>query len=244
MKIPAKIAPLFAATCLAFVPLSRAQLVTYETETLSFWSGSVQNFTPTLGDEGTLGQTFSNIAQINSLTYAFLSASPSPASGTLSYEFGQWNGSSFTSNLGTGSITLNSADFSNDIVRGPNTYHAAYVTFDASHNLDLSQLSLDPDSTYALLFTSTVDQGFGLGTLGGNKFPYGTAYDSGGNLNPLPTSPTDYAFSYISVEVPPVIPEASTVASIIAAIFIAGLVGFRLRQRRLQQLAPVPVASA
>jgi len=168
-------------------------------------------------------------------------ASAAPATGSLSYTFGQWNGSTFTSVLGTGAITISSSDFSTSLVRGANTYYADLVTFDSSNNLDLSQFTLTPSNTYALLFTSTVDQGFGLGTVPGNKFNYGASYDSAGALG----ASADYAFSYISVDVPPTyVPESSTIASLLAVALVAGLMGYRVYQRRKQPLVPVAVAPA
>jgi len=241
MKTPAKILLSFAATCFALFGTARAQLQTYTTQTLSYWGGSILAFQPSLGED-TLGQTFTNVGKINSLTYTFLSASPTPTTGTLSYTFGQWNSSTgtFTSVLGTGSLTISSSDFSTALVRGSNTYYADLVTFDGSNNLDLSQYTLSPSSTYALLFTSTVDEGFGLGTVPGNKFSYGTSYDAAGALG----ASADYAFSYISVDVPPTyVPESGTIASLLAVALVAGLMGYRVYQRRKQALMPVAVAA-
>lgn len=226
MKTPAKFLLLLAAISFAFVSRSQAQLIT---ETLSSWAGNTVNFQPT-ASEGTLGQTFTGLTKINSLTYAFVSNLANPTTGNLSYKFGEWNGSTFTNTLiNTTPLTVSGSNFTTSL---PGGY--ANVT-DGQFNL--SSYVLDPSKTYALLFTSSVNQNFGLGWIGGNVFQYGKAYDSAGNLG----ASVDYAFAYISVEVPPV-PESSTVAAIIGATLVAGLVGFRLRQRR--QLAAVTAANA
>ena len=232
MKTPAKLLLTFAATCFALFGTARAQLQTYTTETLSSWVGNTVNFQPSIS-EGTLGETFSGVGQITSLTYAFVSSSPTPASGTLSYTFGQWNGSNITSTLSFGSLTVNSANFTTPLA-------GSFVNVtDGSFNF--SAYSLDPTKSYALLLTSATNQSFGLGWIGGNTYAYGKSFDSAGNFG----TNVDYAFAYISVEVPPTyVPESSTIASLLAAALVAGLVGYRVYQRRKLALAPALIASA
>jgi hypothetical protein len=91
-------------------------------------------------------------------------------------------------------------------------------------------------STYALMITDlNGGTNLALGSNYANPFVYGAAYPFGG----------DFVFSQIIVApgdqaiVP--IPEASTVASMLGATFVAALVGFRLHQRRQFALAPVAV---
>jgi hypothetical protein len=54
----------------------------------------------------------------------------------------------------------------------------------------------------------------------------------------------DYTFSQFVIVTTAPVPESNTVAALIAAALVAGLVGFRLRQRRQQQLALAPVVAS
>lgn len=247
MKTPAKLLSLFAATCFALAPLSRAQLQTYETQT--GYGGSVGTFT-SLG--GSVGETFTNVSSVASLTYNFFAGAGNGNTSTatqLSAVFGQWNGSSFvngtTINFGTitvpastdvswnSHLSITGASFSN--------YSYTFDLTSISSNLINSQYGYltNSSSTYMLLLTDqTGNTNLGLGLNFSNPFAYGAAYPLGGN--------TDYVFSQIVVapgsqQLVPT-PEASTIVSVLAIGFVVALVGFRLRQRR--QLALVPVAVA
>ena len=247
MKLSAKFLSLFPATCLAFVTYSHAQLVTYETQT--GYAGSVGTFT-SLG--GTVGETFTNVSSVASMTYNFFAGAGNGNTSTatdLTAVFGQWNGSSFVNGttVSFGTITIpasTDASWSSTLSITGATYKNYSYTFDLK---GVTSGLIDPtygyltnaSDTYALLLTDTTgNTNLGLGLNFSNPFTYGAAYPLGGN--------TDYVFSQIVVtpgSESPVVPESSTVASALAALFVAGIVVLRLRQRRRQQLAPIPVAA-
>jgi hypothetical protein len=217
-----------SAIFVAFFGISRAQLVT--SSTLPNWTGSVITFNP----NQTLGQTFTGVIALEQMTYSFFSASANSTAGDLAVTFGEWNGSALTSTLYSSTIGVTSSStWSNPLLFGARN---TGITVDLSFTYENQ---LDPAKTYALLLTnqSGSSTDFGLGLVTSDAFAYGSAYPFG--------SAMDWAFTQISVvpegnEIPPPVPEASTVAAMIGAAFIAGLVGLRLRQRR--QLAALPVA--
>lgn len=227
-----KLINFIAVACLGLgcVGSSKAQLVTYET--ISRWSGSLI----TLSAHTTYAQVFTNVRQVESMTYLFASYNNT---GTLGRDFTasfvEWNPTTNTvanvlHSFGTISLaapnTWNSAD-SITIVgdEGPETYFTNKLT------LNIHQIT-SPTKTYALLMTSqstTSKVGFTL--TNNNAFAFGYA---------LGYSAFDWGFSQLVVEPGPV-PEASTIAAVLACALVAGLVGFRIRQQR--RLAPVPAGS-
>lgn len=249
MKHTAKLLSFFSAICFAFVSSSSAQLQTYETQTL--YTGSTITFNaggaPLGGD--TLGQTFSNVSAVASMTYNFFTAS-STAGDNLTAVFGQWNAGTESFIGGT------TVSFGTINIPASNTWTetlGANATFE--YEFDLLSLSetfpslidatygylTSSSSTYALMLTNTGGPtNLALGQTNTNAFAYGQAYLGGGEYS------RDWTFSQIVVApgnqniVP--IPESSTVAALLGTAFVAGLVGFRVRQRR--QLALVPVAAA
>ena len=222
--------------CGASVSVARAQLVTYQT--VSTWKGSVITFndpadpTPPLNGSF-LAQTFSNVLGIASMTYNFFSASGISGAGQLQATFGQWNTATNqfvgpTVDFGIIDIPSSSA-WTSTVKVGATTYS----TFTST--LSFADLyATDPTKTYSILFQNTLvgATDFGLGLNNSNPFIYGGSTDGFGS-----NSTKDYAFQQIVVvpndgtHILPV-PEASTVASIFAVAFVAGLVAFRLRQRR------------
>lgn len=248
MKTPAKILSLIAATCFALAAVSRAQIVTYQTETQTGYAGSVATFT-SLG--GTVGETFTNVSAVTSMTYNFFAGAGNGNTSTqtdLTAVFGQWDGSSFVggTTVSFGTITIPPSTDSS----WSSTLDITGASFrNYSYTFDLTSISsslvvpvygyvTNPSDTYALLLTDTTGgTNLGLGLNFSNPFTYGSAYPLGGN--------SDYVFSQINVvpgsqAVVPT-PESGTVAALLGAALVAGLVGFRLRQRR--QLALVPAVS-
>ena len=241
---PARKLLIFAGATIAFALPVLSQVVT-NVETITPWSGNTQTF---LGNQ-TMGQTFTNVSAVTSMTYAFFTAGSSPA-GSLAATFGEWTGSGFVADtivdFGVINIPASSSwDPADTLTRGATEYKFTTATFDLTQRIaDYPTLIhetygylTDPSSTYALMLTNQSNEttGFALGwVFPDSTFPYGTG---------IPGF-ADYAFSQISVyagdqDLVPV-PEASTVAAMIGAAFIAGLVGLRIRQRR--QLAALPAA--
>lgn len=251
MKTPAKFLSLFAATCFAFASYVHGQLVTYQTiqpdvgpPLVTGYSGSVDTFNGTT--RSTQGEVFSNVLQIDSMTYNLFTTG-SPSASLLSAEFGEWD-------TGTGAFVGSTLTWNSILVPDVGSWGTVNV---GGHNYTTYELDFDitgtnggayftnPNLTYALLISQVtpgnLNYGIGKSDLQ-SDFAYGYGIFDG--LGGVSSIGTDFVFSQIVVEPNPVIPEASTVASILAALFVAGLVGLRLRQRRLQQLAPVPVLTA
>jgi hypothetical protein len=233
---------LFAASALALSGVARAQLQTFETQ--SAYQGSTFTF---FG--GTLGQTFSNVSAVKSMTYNFFSGSGGTTSATnLQAVFGEWSGSAFvggtTVSFGTINVPSSSSGWST-ITNGFGTFNTYAYDFDLTsigsplvHSF-FGYLT-DSSKTYALMLTDLTGgaNGLALGLTNSNAFAYG-ATNLGFN---------DWTFAQIVVapgnqELVPV-PESSTVAAIGSAVLVAGLVGFRLRQRRAAAQAPVAVVAA
>lgn len=240
-----------SATFVALIGSARAQLATYEQqyETQTGYFGSSLTFS-TFG--GSMAQTFSNVSAVSSMTYNFFNGTSSgpTSAATLTATFGEWNGSGFvtgtTVDFGTISIPAsNSGLWSSSLSITGGSYANYSVTLDLTSltsNLINSTYGYLTSSTktYALLLTDSTaaTDNLALGGNFSNNFTYGAAYPIGGSA--------DWVFSQIVV-VPDTIqlvptPEAGTVASIAAAVLVAGLTSFRLRQRR--QLALAPVAAA
>ena len=92
-----------------------------------------------------------------------------------------------------------------------------------------------PSNTYALMLTNSGGaSNLGLGLTNSNVFPFG-ATNFGFN---------DWAFAQLVVAPTNPVPESSTVASVAAGLLVAGLVGYRLRQRRNQAAEVAPLAAA
>jgi hypothetical protein len=245
MNTSAKTISLLAATLLAFVTSAKAQLQTYET--VSAWTGS--NFTFSAG--ATQGQTFSNLYAVKSMTYNFFTTGVAAAT-NLTAVFGQWNGSSFISGttVSFGTITIPASNGGSWSTLNT-TYGLANNVQTFAYTLDLATFSgspisggsinsingylTNPANTYALMLTNTGgNSNLGLGLTNSNVFAYG-ATQFGFN---------DWAFSQLVVSPTPTIPESSTVASVAAGLLVAGLVGYRVRQRRNQSAEVAPLAAA
>jgi hypothetical protein len=217
-----------------------AQLQTYDTRPP--YAGSAITF----GATSTMGETFTNVSAVKSMTYNFFNGSGGNSADTsLSAVFGQWNGSSFvngtTVSFGTISVPAsNSGQWSATLANNGGSFPNFAYTFDltslTSNLIDSTYGYLtNPNSTYALMLTNLTGSvtGLALGLTNGDAFAYGT---SSLGVN-------DWTFAQIVVapgsqQLSP-IPESSTVAGIVGAIFIAGLVVLRLRQRN--ELAPVSI---
>ncbi len=241
MNTSAKTISLIAATLLAFITPAKAQLQTFET--VSVWAGS--NFT--FGTGSTMGQTFSNVYAVKSMTYNFF-ATGTAAATTLTATFGQWNGAGFiggtTVSFGTINIPASNSGFWSPL---NTTYGLANNINTFAYTLDLATLSsglidttygylTNPGSTYALMLTNTTGSAtnLGLGLTNTDAFPFG-ATNFGFN---------DWAFAQLVVAPTNPVPESSTVASVATGLLVAGLVGYRVRQRRNSAGAVAPLAAA
>lgn len=237
-------------TCLA---TSFGQVQTYETQT--GYLGSVSTFGAS-GSSQTRGQVFTDVSSVASLTYNFFVGSATTSTETtLTATFGRWNSGTNSFYAGTtvsfGTITVPPSDgagWTNALVDYDGVNHGSYLNY--SQTFDFAALAsplvdstygylTDPNYEYALMLTNTtgVVTNLGLGLSNDDIFSHGYAKGS---------SDYDYVFSTISITPGdvsiPSIPESSTVAAMIAVAFVAGLAGFRLRQRR--QLVPASVSAA
>lgn len=241
MRALAKSALCLAATALAFPALSHAQLVTYET--VSKETGSVY----TLNPETTLTQTFTNVWTVDTLVYRFTYSSTGGDAIDFTAYFGEWNTSTNTLDSVLGSWTLSvpatsSFQAYSNVVNN-HTYN--YNGYDAG--LSLASFSLDPSKTYGILLANETGNPTNTGLqaiVAANPFTYGygvATTDFGGGFSNTTTFP-DWGFYQITVTPAP---EASTTAAIIGITFVAGLVGFRIRQRRRAgELTELPMQAA
>jgi len=237
MNVRPKALATLAAILIASVSPVHSQIVT--ASTLPDWSGSLITFSA--GQK--MGQTFTGVIAVQSMTYTFLTAAASnSAAGQLTATFGEWNGGSFVgtpTSVSTITVPASATWESSLTVNSTN-----YKTFDAPIDLSFTlHANLNPTLTYALMLTSETNTGFGLGIIsnGSDEFTYGYGFPWGNQF-----TGADWTFTQIGV-VPegnelPTIPESSTVAALLGAALVGGLVTFRLRQRR-QQLAPVATAA-
>ena len=260
MKTLSKFRSFLAATAVAFaLPLS-AQIETFQSQT--GYAGNAETF----ASLSTKTQVFTDVQAITSLTYNFFAGTGGGGvtTGTvLSAAFGEWNGTAINPltlvNLGTFSIgasgsgstlgpgwtnQLSYQDATNQTVTTGAFLNTSY-TFDFTLLNDMNPtygFVADPLVSYALTLTYVSgDANLALGAnTNSTSFLNGYQYPFNPSVFPAPFQNYDYVFSAISV-VPgsnaPIIPETSTVVSLLGALFVTALVGHRIRQRR--QLVPV-----
>jgi hypothetical protein len=233
--------PVLALALFGLLATAHAQLQTFDTR--PNYAGSVITF----GDNDTLGQTFSNVSAVKSMTYNFFAGSGGvTGSTTVTAVFGQWNGSSFVNGttVSFNSIVIppNGGGWSPSLTNGPggNTYSNYSFTFDlaslSSGLIDSTYGYLtNPNNTYAMMLSNSgLATGLALGLTNNNAFVYGAADGFGTK---------DWTFAQLVVapgsQSLTSTPEPRTWAAIIGAIFVAGMVFVRSRQR--QQLAFVAV---
>jgi len=199
-----------AAALFALVLASgaHAQIVTFNT-IVANTGGSNINFTT--GNNVALSQTFSNVAELNSLTYAFVENGTDTTDQTISAYLVQWN---TTNNSVMSTITTEAApnnagsDFTTSLSSTPlqsfvvppaagdsygswstNTYYNTsnnYQDFQETLNINTY---LDPSLTYAVVLIDTSGANGTLGLPGvvtiGNSFNgYGTGYSNYPAYNP------------------------------------------------------------
>jgi hypothetical protein len=234
-------------TLAALVGSASAQLQTFETQ--SAYRGSVITFIP--GD--TRGEIFSNVSAVKSMTYNFfVGAGASGVSSSSNFEatFGEWDSTNEAFVAGTtvafSTINVPASDSGNwtTLTNGSGSYSTFAQAFDLS---TLSSELISPtfgyltssSKSYAMMLTlnGSVAPNLGLGQSNNNAFAFGISSD-----NPL----RDWTFSQIVVapgdqQLVPV-PESSTVALAATGALVAGLIGFRVRQRR-RAAAAMPVAA-
>lgn len=255
MKTKAKFLLCFAATCFAFVGAIQAQVLTnYQTVQPeapgnSGFIGSISTFQGTT--RATQGEIFTNVVAIDSMTYNLFTAG-SPQATQLVATFGQWDTTlnAFTGptlNLGTFNVpTL--GGWSSVSIAGDDPIATFEIVLDITAANGGNLYTTNQNLSYAVMLTQV--EGFGV--FGSRGFGIGKTdsetdflYGKGGlysNTGSYTNAGTDYTFSQIAITpyVAPT-PESGTVAAIAGAVLVAGLVGFRLRQRR--QVATLPVAA-
>lgn len=263
MKTSTKLLCLVAATSLAFGSVARAQIVT-SFQSQSGYTGNTDTFASSNSKE----QVFTGVSAVTQMTFNFFAGSANgytTSETILNAVFGEWNDAtaSFVSGTTVSFNDLHIAGTNNSSVWSPtlsyvdsnNQTHVTGSYANASLTLDFTSLTsnlinetygylTDASKTYAVMLTYVDgDTNLALGQNTSGSFTYGYAYTSGVYSQYLPN---DYVFSSISVvpgsyQLVPT-PEPATIASIAAAVLVAGLVSLRLRQRR--QLALAPVATA
>jgi hypothetical protein len=255
MKTNAKLLSLLAAAIVAFASPLSAQIETFQSQT--GYAGNTDTFL----SGGTKTQVFNDVLAITSLTYNFFAGSGGGGitNGTvLSAAFGEWTGSAINPltsiNLGTFAIGASGtgpapASGWTNILSYQNSSNQTVTTgafLNASYTFDFTLLNdmnptygfiADPLKSYALTLTYVSgDANLALGSnTNSTAFVNGYQYPYNPDIMPAPFQNFDYVFSAMSI-VPvgnsPIIPETSTVASILGALFVAALVGHRVRQRR------------
>jgi hypothetical protein len=246
MKTIAKYLVLLAATSFAFTGIARAQFVTISDDT-SAWTGSVITFAGTGNSFNSEGEAITGAKAIETVTYTFLSTAAASTTGaSLSAALVQWSGSTYSvvQSLGTVSIPAPNT------WTGSLTYQSiSAVTYQQSFDLSFTNTAnLNPAATYSVLLTnnSASSTSFGLGFITNPVTGTGTQYLAGeaeGSTagNGALTAPFNWTFSDVSVlpsgnSIPT--PEPTTMAALAAALLVAGLVVYRLRQRQITEAAP------
>jgi len=234
----------FTAALFAFAVSAQAQLVTYETQ--SAYDGSSITFTAS-GSNASRGQIFTDVSAVAKMTYNFFTGTSGNATATtLTATFGEWNTATNTFVSGTtvsfGTITIPASNSGSwTTLTNANgtfiTYEYAFDLTTLTSALVNSQYGYLTDSTksYALMLSNTtgVATGLALGLTNDDVFAYGSARGF-----------SDYDWSFSQIVVAPgsqsltPIPESGTVASIAVGVMVAGLVGFRMNQRRRVSAAP------
>lgn len=191
-------------------------------------------------------QTFTHVLGVQEMTYRFVRSSNSAAT-NVSWYFAEWD---TTTNRATALLASNSFSVPSgnsfttyqytDPVDGP----IDYLGYDLTINLNAT--SLNATKTYAMILLNPSTQlklqlidSANIPTA--NQFQWGAAYNATGisnfgDLTTTTSSPyappgTDWGFAQIVVDLAPV-PEPATAAAGLGAVLIAGLVGFRMLQRR------------
>lgn len=243
LKLPRALL-LSAALIAGFSSAGRAQLLTADTIGGSYDNdaGFASRLQPTNGMAVT--QTFTGIDSIDTLTVRFGTDSnvfSSPVD--LQVYFSEWDVSSASSILGSGTISLTP----------PSTWtlDGSIYYFDATIDFTDIAGSLNSLSTYGFTVYGTGDSNANnIGIFQGQA-----AYANGSVFVHNPGNPlsvgadinhvaADFAFignSDVAAYGPfTPVPEASTIAVLFAGLFVAGLAYKRVRDRRQQALAVTP----
>lgn len=220
-------------TLAALTSAGRAQVLT--ADTLSSTAAASQFY---VSSGSAMTQTFSDISSIESLTFRMLAdTSNTFGVSTVDYYFSEWDSDSSLATgtaiaEGTANVDASSAWLA--VTYGSTSYNYSDVS------LDLSSVAtgLDPAKTYAIsFFNASGGSSYGLGRLdtseylGGGIF-FATGVTSGADLkiqSEINDSPQGLLFSAESLSP---VPESGTTAVLFAGMFVMGLVGWRLRQRR------------
>lgn len=254
MKAPRSLRYLAAIFAFAGATLAAsAQIITYF-ETISDYTGSNISF----ANGRALTQTFTNVLQIQSMTYRFVRSTGTSAT-SLSYYFVEWDSltNKATNLLSSGSLSVPGiGSFTSYNYTDPDTLDTnSYLGYDYVFNLNYT--TAVATKTYAMVLvgsTGSSNLSLQLIDTNPNKFPYGAAYRTDGvssfaNLGSTAGSGyaplgTDWGFAQIAVELAP-IPEPATAAAGVGAVLVLGLVILRQYRRRQEEaaLALVPIKS-
>lgn len=239
---------------LALIGLSASAQIITTFETISDYTGSTISF----ANNRALTQTFSNVLQVQSMTYRFVRTSgAATAADTLNYYFVEWdtNTNRATTLIQSGALSVPGiGSFTSYNYPDPDTNDPIpYMGYDYLFNLNFT--TGVASKTYAMILVGTSGSSdLSMQLIDTNdNFQWGSAYrtdltngytfstmqsTSGSGYAP---AGTDWGFAQIVVELGPV-PEPATAAAGIGAVLIAGLVGFRTLQRR-RALATAPVSA-
>jgi hypothetical protein len=230
---PRRFLLVFAALA-SLASVGRAQLLTADTLT-GFDAATAWTNGLALNSGVGLTQTFTNISSIEEATFRFIvQGSPTFGATNLTAYFSFWSLNDAVAQIDPGSTTISLAADTGWIS------DSGYLYYDATMDLSSYASSLNPAITYGLTFVGdATTAGAGI-LIAGASTPYA---DGSTFTNPAVSSFIDLTgggaflsgndFAFTAGALSPV-PEASTVTVLIAAIFVAGLVAYRIRQRRQQ----------
>ncbi len=228
--------------------VARGQPETISTD-LPEWTGSVTTFSGagSGSSQVSLGEALTGVIAIESVTYTFVSSTlSSNVGGTLDAALVQWNqtNNTYTTVQSLSPVSINAPDTWTDSIsynNGNASTYSSSVTFDLSFT---NTANLTPADAYVVLLSNTSSQAttFGLGTVNAALTgPYvgnlaDGVYTNAANTR-LVDPTTNWTFSSISAVpvgnvVPSAAPESGTIAAMAGVVLVAGLVVYRMRQRR------------
>ncbi|QYM77766.1 PEP-CTERM sorting domain-containing protein [Horticoccus luteus] len=247
---------LVASLCSALIGAARGQVLTGDT--MQGTDLLATGYAGALANDIALTQTFSGISGIDTITFRFLSAGVNSISfgpGTVDYVFGEWSNatgatSTLQSSIASGQASLADASSWTSVptLTSPLTDYGFNVARYFDVTFDLSNYVLDSSRVYGLTFFGngfSAANGialekslYGPGSpdyyAGGTAYAlYSSGYSAGQNLGTLAAisgdeQGTDFAFTASAISP---VPESSTMAVMLAGLFVAGLVIVRRRRQ-------------
>lgn len=223
-----------------------AQIATYTFSTIQDYLGSDISG----GSNKAFTQTFTGVVGVQSMTYRFVRTAGTATN--VNYFFVEWDTltNRATSQLSNGVLNVPGiSSFTSYSYTDPIDGPISYQGYD--YIINLNAASLNATKTYAMVLLNP-STNLKLQLIdGADNFQYGAAFTANGitgysaltttSSTPYAPTGTDWGFAQIVVQV--AVPEPATAAAGIGAILVAGLVGFRVMQRR-RALAVAPVTVA